>query len=121
MTRLPTVVSFYLHCYNEIPFDLCRFTEKSCEVKEGSTFSSNKSWFDRVKIRAAPHNIKMNGEAAISDEYAAAIFEPTLKKHVEECGYSAKQVINYDKTDLYWENMSCTAVIAKKEKTVPEF
>lgn len=73
-----------------------------------------------LKLEQPYTTIKMSGEEASSDEPSAAAFKPTLKKHTEECGYSAKQVINYDKTGLYWK-MSSRTFIAKEEKTAPGF
>lgn len=62
------------------------------EVKEELIFSAGNGWFGRFKTRAFLHSINRSGEAASSsNEPAAAAFKPTLKKHIEGFGYSAKQ------------------------------
>lgn len=86
--------------------------EKGYEVKEGTTFSASKGWFERFKNRASLHNLKLTGEAASSDVSAADQFKLTFLEKIEEGGYSSKTVINFDKTGLYWKRMSSRTFIS---------
>ncbi|KAK4327249.1 hypothetical protein Pmani_002268 [Petrolisthes manimaculis] len=60
--------------------------KKDYQVKEGTTFSASKGWFERFKNRASLHFLKLTGEAASSDVAAADEFKLTLVKKIEEGG-----------------------------------
>lgn len=60
------------------------FKKQEHEVKEGIMFTVNRGWFYRFNTKAALHNIKMTGEAAISYVLAAEAFIPVLKRVIEE-------------------------------------
>ena len=95
--------------------------KKGYTTKEDTTFNASKGWFDRFRVRAALHNVKLTGEAASADHSAADAFKPLFKAKVQEGGYSAQQVINFDETGLYWKKMSSRTFISKEEKTAPGF
>lgn len=90
-------------------------------IGETVSFKASKGWFERFKHRGSLHNLKVSGEAASSDQPAANAFKPLLKERIEEGGYSAKQVLNFDETGLYWKKMSSRTFIAKEEKSAPGF
>lgn len=98
-----------------------KLKEEGWQVKEGTQFTASKGWFDRFKNRAGLHNVKTTGEAASADKEAAESFLATLKKRIEDGGYSPHQVINYDETGLYWKRMSGRTFIFKEEKQAPGF
>ena len=53
---------------------------------------------------------------ASSDKPAADAFKPVLKKCIEDGSYSARQVINYDETGVYWKKISsCTYIFEEEE------
>lgn len=84
-------------------------------------FKASKGWFERFQRRSNLHNVKMSGEAASADHEAAQKFKPELAKLIAEKGYSAKQVINYDETGLYWKKMPSKTYISKEEKHAKGF
>uniref|UniRef100_UPI00358E7BA4 tigger transposable element-derived protein 1-like isoform X2 n=1 Tax=Myxine glutinosa TaxID=7769 RepID=UPI00358E7BA4 len=95
------------------------------KLGEGSSdvepFMASRGWFNRFKMRANLHNIKVNGEAASVDAKAASEFPETLAAVIKEEGYSAHQVFNVDETGLYWKKMPHRTYIAKEEKCRPGF
>lgn len=93
-----------------------KLREDGWKVKEGTKFTASKGWFERFKNRAGLHNEKTCVEAASADKEAAKAFLCTLKKRIEDGGYSSHQVINFDETGLYWKKMSCKTFIFKEEK-----
>uniref|UniRef100_A0A8C4RA68 HTH CENPB-type domain-containing protein n=1 Tax=Eptatretus burgeri TaxID=7764 RepID=A0A8C4RA68_EPTBU len=92
--------------------------ESSTDVEP---FMASRGWFNRFKIRANLHNIKVNGEAARVDAKAASEFAQTLAAVIEDGGYNARCVFNVDETGLYWKKMPHRTYIAKEEKSRPGF
>ncbi|XP_045106683.1 tigger transposable element-derived protein 1-like [Portunus trituberculatus] len=84
-------------------------------------FKASKGWFDRFQRQSNLYNVKVSGEAASADHGAAQKFKPELAKLIAEKGYSAKQVINYDETGLFWKKMSSKTYISKEEKHAKGF
>ncbi|XP_007056461.2 tigger transposable element-derived protein 1 [Chelonia mydas] len=91
------------------------------EGSQTEMFMASRGWFDRFKKRFHLHNMKMSGEVASADPAAAKKFPDYLKKIIEECGYSPKQVFNVNETSLYWKMMPERTCISREEKTAPGF
>ncbi|XP_042205795.1 tigger transposable element-derived protein 1-like, partial [Homarus americanus] len=73
------------------------------------------------KNRYAFHNVKLCGEAASADEASARAFPPTVKKLIQEEGYTLDQIFNLDETGLYWKRMPTRTYISKNEAHAPGF
>ncbi|XP_042218679.1 tigger transposable element-derived protein 1-like, partial [Homarus americanus] len=61
------------------------------------------------------------GKAANADEASARAFPPTVKKFIQEEGYTLDQIFNLDETGLYWKNMPTRTYISKTEAHAPGF
>ena len=91
------------------------------EEDKAKKFNASSGWFARFKKRHGFHNLKMTGEAASADVEAAKTYPATLKKIIEEGGYTSKQIFNIDETGLYWKKMPNRTYITAEEKTAPGF
>jgi hypothetical protein len=67
------------------------------------------------------HNLKLTGEAAAADLFAAENFPAKLQAAVEEHGYLPQQVFSLDETGFFWKRMPSRTFISVQEKTAPGF
>ncbi|XP_047473466.1 tigger transposable element-derived protein 1-like [Penaeus chinensis] len=91
------------------------------EEDKAKKFNASSGWFARFKKRYGFHNLKMTGEAASADVGAAKTYPATLKKIIEEGGYTSKQSFNIDETCLFWKKLPNRTYITAEEKTAPGF
>lgn len=56
-----------------------------------------------------------------ADIEAAAGSLESLAKIVNEGGHTKQQTVNADQTDFYWKKMPSLAIIAREEKSTPDF
>uniref|UniRef100_A0A5S6Q0H6 DDE-1 domain-containing protein n=1 Tax=Trichuris muris TaxID=70415 RepID=A0A5S6Q0H6_TRIMR len=59
----------------------------------------------------------MLGETASADHEAAARYPETLKRIVEEGGYTEQQIFNVDETGLFWKRMPTRTYLSHNETT----
>uniref|UniRef100_UPI00358EF1F2 tigger transposable element-derived protein 1-like n=1 Tax=Myxine glutinosa TaxID=7769 RepID=UPI00358EF1F2 len=83
-----------------------------------TTFLASSGWFACFKRHFSLHNIKIQGEAAAADTVAAEVFPATLKKIIEDEGFSPEQIFNVDETGLFWKEMPDRSFISKEVKTM---
>jgi len=88
--------------------------EEAAEEK----FEAIRSWFTRFKERSRLRNIKVQGEAASTDEEAAATWPKVL---ANEGGHTKQQVVNVDKTAYCWKKMPSRTLTGREEKPKPGF
>jgi hypothetical protein len=67
------------------------------------TFISSHGWFQRFKVHAKLHNIKVIGEAASADTVATTEFPKTLAEIIKNEDYLPQQIFNVDETGLFWK------------------
>uniref|UniRef100_K7G5W7 DDE-1 domain-containing protein n=1 Tax=Pelodiscus sinensis TaxID=13735 RepID=K7G5W7_PELSI len=88
--------------------------------KEGydydQTFTASHGWFNRFKMCANLHNVKLSGEAASADSKAAEPFIEELDKLIKEGNY-----FNVDEIGLFWKKMPECNYIHKEAKTMPGY
>ena len=94
---------------------------KAQEKGEVKPFQASPGWFANFKIRHGFHNKIVSGESASADHAAAEAYPTTFKSIVEEGGYEARQIFNFDETGLYWKKMPNRTYISVEEKTAPGF
>ncbi|KFD62404.1 hypothetical protein M514_00894 [Trichuris suis] len=94
---------------------------KEASSAESEFFTASRGWFERFKKRSKLHNVQMTGEAASADKEAAAVYPPSLKKLIDERGYSSQQIFNVDETSLFWKRMPKRTYIAQEEKSAAGF
>nr|XP_033817702.1 tigger transposable element-derived protein 1-like isoform X1 [Geotrypetes seraphini] len=82
-------------------------------------FVASRGWFNRFKVRANLHTIKVQGEVAGADVSAARSFPEQLKNIIEEGGYIPDQIFNVVETELCWRKMPEKNDILKEEKIAP--
>jgi hypothetical protein len=85
------------------------------------SFAASAGWFERFKRRHEFHNLKLTGEAAAVDLFAAEKFPAQLQAAIEELGYLPQQMFNLDETGLFWKRMPSRIFISVQEKTAPGF
>ncbi|XP_064090704.1 tigger transposable element-derived protein 1-like [Macrobrachium nipponense] len=93
--------------------------EKQGEGSATESFAASRGWFNRFKVRANLHNLKLQGEVASADEEAAERFPGCLAEIIREGGYTADQVFSVEETGLFWKRMPSRTYISKEEKTAP--
>nr|XP_033817050.1 tigger transposable element-derived protein 1-like [Geotrypetes seraphini] len=82
-------------------------------------FVASRGWFNRFKVRANLHNIKVQGEAASADVRDARVFPEQFKNIIEEGGYTPDQIFNVNETGLFWKKCLKKTYILKEEKSTP--
>ncbi|KFD62567.1 hypothetical protein M514_25303 [Trichuris suis] len=107
--------------YTNESFNSEDLNEKEGLSAESEIFTASRGWFKRFKKRSKLHNVQMTGEAASADKEAAAAYPPSLKKLIDERGYSSQQIFNVDETSLFWKRMPKRTYIAQEEKAAPGF
>jgi hypothetical protein len=68
--------------------------EDITEEEKNEPFVASPGWWDKYSKRMGLGSVKLIGEAASADHEAAEKFPETLKKVIEEEGYSEDQVLN---------------------------
>ena len=68
--------------------------EDITEEEKNEPFVASPGWWDKYSKRMGLGSVKLIGEAASADHEAAERFPETLKKVIEEGGYSEDQVRN---------------------------
>ncbi|XP_064090869.1 tigger transposable element-derived protein 1-like [Macrobrachium nipponense] len=66
--------------------------QKRGEGSGSEPFVASRGWYNCFKVRANLHNLKLQGEAAITDKEAAAGFPTCLAEIIRDGGYTADQV-----------------------------
>ncbi len=94
---------------------------KSQAEGEVKPFAASPGWFINFQRRCGYHNRKTQGESASADVEAAERYPIELKAIIEEGGYMAKQIINMDKTALYWKRMPGRTYISIEEKSALDY
>uniref|UniRef100_K7FKY7 HTH CENPB-type domain-containing protein n=1 Tax=Pelodiscus sinensis TaxID=13735 RepID=K7FKY7_PELSI len=91
------------------PLSLMTILFEDLKKKEGydydQTFTASHSWFNRFKMCANFHNLKLSGETASADSKAAEPFIVELDKLIKEGNYFPEQIFNVDETGLFWKNI----------------
>ncbi|KAF2362688.1 DDE superfamily endonuclease domain [Trinorchestia longiramus] len=82
-------------------------------------FSASGGWFERYKNRLKIQNVA--SEAVNADREAALRCPDTLKKIIEEGGYSDKQIFNVGETGLFWKQMPFETFFSKRDNLIPGF
>jgi hypothetical protein len=85
-------------------------------VTDEISFSATHGWFDRFQRRANLHNLKLNVEAASSDNDAASTYPARLAQLIEEGGYCARQVFNVEETECI-ENLNSNPSLCTTPRT----
>ncbi|XP_066970071.1 tigger transposable element-derived protein 1-like [Macrobrachium rosenbergii] len=94
---------------------------KRGEGSGSAPFVASRGWFNRFKSRANLHSLKLQEEAASSDEEVTEGFPICLAEVIREAGYTADQVFNVNETGLFWKRMPGRTYISKEEKTAPGY
>jgi hypothetical protein len=70
---------------------------------EGKPFGASRGWFRYLKKWYGFIHVKIEGEAASADAEVDDTFPADLKGTIEGGWYCFEQVVNADKTGLYWK------------------
>ena len=68
-------------------------------------FIASEGWCSKFIWRHNLCRVSVTGEAASADETAAQEFPSTLRKIIQEGGYTLDQIFNADETGLVWKKM----------------
>ena len=96
-------------------------SEEPCTSSAVETFAASRGWFEKFKVRANIHSIKICGEAASADVGAVKEFTESLKSLIVEKEYPPELIFNVDETGLFWKRMPSKTFISKEEKRSPGF
>lgn len=96
-------------------------SDESSTSSSVETFAASRGWFEKFKVRANIHNIKICGEAASADVGAVKDFTKSLKSLIAEKKYPPELIFNVDETGLFWKRMPSKTFISKEEKRSPGF
>uniref|UniRef100_K7GC45 HTH CENPB-type domain-containing protein n=1 Tax=Pelodiscus sinensis TaxID=13735 RepID=K7GC45_PELSI len=89
--------------------------------KKDQIFTASHGWFNRFKMHANLHNVKLSGEAASADSKAAEPFIEELDKLIKEGNYFPEHIFNVDETGLFWKKTPECTYIHKEAKTMPGY
>ena len=71
--------------------------------------------------KKALYNIKVQGETTCADIEAATSYLEDLPKIITEGDFTKWQIINADKTALYWKRMPLKTLVVGEEKSMFRF
>ncbi|XP_064090867.1 tigger transposable element-derived protein 1-like [Macrobrachium nipponense] len=94
--------------------------QKRGEGSGSEPFVASRGWYNCFKVRANLHNLKLQGEAAITDKEAAAGFPTCLAEIIRDGGYTADQVFNMEETGLFWKCVPDHVCMSEEEQTAPD-
>jgi hypothetical protein len=66
------------------------------------------------------HNLKISGEAASAENYAASTYPAQLNQLIEEGGYCARQVFNADETGLFWKKIPAKLSLRRRRRLLKD-
>ena len=81
---------------NKLPKPL---TEKQFNEK----FEASNGWWHRFSKRMNLSSVKLLGESGSADHEAAKKYPETLRKIIEEGGYTEDQIFNVDEAGIWWK------------------
>ncbi|KFD47790.1 hypothetical protein M513_11340 [Trichuris suis] len=90
--------------------------KKRGETAEQGSFNASRGWFDRFKVRAQLHIVKVTGEAASGHLVAAREFVEVFRRTIEDGGFSADRIFNIDETALFWKRLPSRTYISTEEQ-----